>query len=665
MLRNLVLCLTLLNGAIAWSATPALLLDMTYSEAFGFPGQSNPILATDSSGSVYTLNTTYDTSLLQPTATLGPVGGNGSFIVKLSPDGSKIAYLTVLGFVATALAVDAAGNAYITGPGTVAKLNPTGTAFVYQATIGAGITLSGIAVDQAGRAYVLGATAFLPNSSTTGVIQTTSNAFQTRIPNNKYPHSFVVRLNAAGSAVDYATYVAGSNNDSPGPIAVDSTGAATIAGATQSTDFPVTPGAYVVAPNPGGDITFLTRLAPDGSHLIYSNLPDPSGFPPSLAVDSDGNAALGALNFYRFSPSGALLFMKGVSYIQALAMDAAGNIYSTGTAVNSGYVTRNSLFPCVPDVSVYSSTYLTVYDPTGNILESTYLPEGAGSNTLAVAPGPAVYVAGQTGSAYTPTSTIAGLSSLWSLTRFAPATSIHAVQLACVGNAGSYYTGPVAAGEIVSLFGQGLGPAQGAQGQFDPQTGYPQQVSTVQVTFNGAAAPLLYVQDGQINAIVPWSLAGASGAQICVLYNGATTNCLSWPVANAAPGVFTVDGYYAAAVNQDGTINSATNPAPSGTLVSVFATGLGPISPAVQDGALVLPPLPTDDIQFMAYGRVGGIIFSYGPLETTYAGPAPYEVAGVSQVNFRVFNTSFELATPATEPVYFNSSVFGVYVSGN
>jgi len=88
--------------------------------------------------------------------------------------------------------------------------------------------------------------------------------------------------------------------------------------------------------------------------------------------------------------------------------------------------------------------------------------------------------------------------------------------------------------------------------------------------------------------------------QVCVTYNNAKTNCLALPVAEAAPGVFTVDGTYAAAVNQDGSVNSAANPAPPNSIVSIYATGLGPINPPQADGSLVGLPLqtalPADDV---------------------------------------------------------------------
>jgi uncharacterized protein (TIGR03437 family) len=98
-----------------------------------------------------------------------------------------------------------------------------------------------------------------------------------------------------------------------------------------------------------------------------------------------------------------------------------------------------------------------------------------------------------------------------------------------------------------------------------------------------------------------------------------------------------VDSVYAAALNQDGTVNSANNPAAPGSIVTVFATGLGPISPPQADGTLVGFPLPVNVVpvkvqafwqDFLGYG--------YIPYTVTYAGPAPYLVAGASQINFQL-----------------------------
>ncbi len=150
------------------------------------------------------------------------------------------------------------------------------------------------------------------------------------------------------------------------------------------------------------------------------------------------------------------------------------------------------------------------------------------------------------------------------------------------------------------MFGQGLGPASGVQPQINLTTGFPDQLPGVQLTFNGAPAPLLYVSDGQINAIAPWSLEDAGTVEICASYAGSRASCIEREVVAANPGVFTTDGVHAAALNQDGTINSASNPAKFGTIVSAFATGLGPIDPPRKDGGIVGLPLPSNRVPFLA-----------------------------------------------------------------
>jgi uncharacterized protein (TIGR03437 family) len=236
----------------------------------------------------------------------------------------------------------------------------------------------------------------------------------------------------------------------------------------------------------------------------------------------------------------------------------------------------------------------------------------------------------------------------------------------------------VAPGEIVTLMGSGLGPMQGTQTQAAFESPFPIQASGVQVTFDGTPAPLLWVQNSQINAIVPWSLTPGTNTEICVSSSGTKTNCLTWPVDQMTPGVFTVDGAHAAALNQDGSINSATNPAAPGSIVSVFATGLGPIDPPQSDGALVSIPLPSNVLQVgveaesFAPSIPLGNSWVSAPVPVTYAGPAPYLVAGTSQVNFQVpppnTATDFYLAASSQNPINLASSatsqVFGVYVAG-
>jgi uncharacterized protein (TIGR03437 family) len=156
------------------------------------------------------------------------------------------------------------------------------------------------------------------------------------------------------------------------------------------------------------------------------------------------------------------------------------------------------------------------------------------------------------------------------------------------------------------------------------------------VTFDGVPAPLQWVQDSQINAALPFSIAGPT-TQICVTYNGASPNCLTWPVASAAPGVLTWDGTNAVAVNQDGTLNSASNPAPQDSIVAIFATGLGPISPPLADGSLVpISQLPVNSYPVtLGISSRSGFVDLIFSVPVNYGGPAPTQIAGTSQINFK------------------------------
>jgi uncharacterized protein (TIGR03437 family) len=147
--------------------------------------------------------------------------------------------------------------------------------------------------------------------------------------------------------------------------------------------------------------------------------------------------------------------------------------------------------------------------------------------------------------------------------------------LACISNAASYTFGPVTAGELLELFGSSLGPLQGVLPTATLQTPYPTRVSEVQVTFDGTPAPILWAHDGQVNVVAPWSLDTTRNTQVCVTYRDVTLKCLSWPTAGWTPGVFMNYGTnsFAEALNQDGSVNAAANPAAPGSIVAVFANG--------------------------------------------------------------------------------------------
>lgn len=196
----------------------------------------------------------------------------------------------------------------------------------------------------------------------------------------------------------------------------------------------------------------------------------------------------------------------------------------------------------------------------------------------------------------------------------------------------SLTSGPVAPGEIVTLFGSGLGPSvavsfQLVEGQMSTS------VAETQVFFDNIPAPLVYVQANQLSAIVPYAVAGTGETKIQVQYKSARSSVVVVPVAPSAPGVFTIDSSGkgpGAILNQDYSVNSASNPAEKGSVVLIYATGEGETDPQVADGRLGTPQvLPRPKLPVSI--RIGGL-----EAEVLYVGAAPGMVVGLLQVNARV-----------------------------
>jgi len=632
-----LICLMLFGAAGALAASSSdFMLGVDYSEwLIDYPpyNVNSAQIATDSSGSLYILSNSTTYAL-----------GESAFsaVTKLSADGKTILWQNQLGFPASAMAVDPSGGVYaipVKQPGDtsvyVVKLAAGGTGLAWKTAAGFMPTAAPVlAADSQGRAYV--------------AAQYITNNFITQT-------AYVVRLNAAGSAIDYTAQMMGI----PNCIAVDPSGAAFVVGTETPTD--------------GTNTGFLGRVAPDGSPGFYSILP--LDLTQTVAVDANGNVVVfGSGVVQRVNSAGVVTLSTTVGGSN-FALDAAGNAYVTVTT-SKLYAVRNSLATCGFNPSAAPPGWaemLTVVAPDGSILQSTYIPGGdnLGSPLIATGPNSTVYIAATAGPAFAPTQAgpfPAGTSGSVFLTSLSPNAGLSAgiptYPLVCVGNSASLAVGAVAPGEIVTLFGNGLGPQQGIQTQATFQTPYPTYAANVQVTFDGTPAPLLWVQDAQINAVAPWSLTPGRNTQVCVSYNGVPTNCLTWPVVQTAPAVFTVDGTYAAALNQDGTINSANHPAPVGSIVAVWATGLGPVTPAQADGTLAGLPLPNNVLAV-------GVMASYSlfvvaenvPFPVSYAGPAPDMVAGASQINFQVGSFPSYGAIYVTLPSS-TSPGFEVYIAG-
>ena len=208
-----------------------------------------------------------------------------------------------------------------------------------------------------------------------------------------------------------------------------------------------------------------------------------------------------------------------------------------------------------------------------------------------------------------------------------PAASIQSVLHAATMNPTT-----VAPGQLISITGSGLGPAAGVAARPTAAGAYDTRLGDTRVLFDGNPAPVLYARHDQINAIVPYSVHGRLSTRINVDVAGNWSLPVEVRVVDAAPGIFTATGTArgpAAAVNADFTTNSATNPAPRGSVISVFGTGEGQTDPAGQDGRVIATDLRRPLLPVTA--TIGG-----RPADVLYAGSAAMQVSGIFQINIRV-----------------------------
>jgi uncharacterized protein (TIGR03437 family) len=201
-----------------------------------------------------------------------------------------------------------------------------------------------------------------------------------------------------------------------------------------------------------------------------------------------------------------------------------------------------------------------------------------------------------------------------------------------VSNAASYQNAAVSPAEIVTIFGSALGP-EALQVNTPVKSAFPTALADTQILINGAPAPLIYVSNSQAAAVTPSNLGGQA-ASITVVRNGIASAPVTVFVNAVTPGVFTLDasGTGAAAVlNQDESVNSEANPAASGSVISLFVTGTGATLPGLPDGSLapLNPPFPIPAT--LPGASVNGL-----PAQVLYAGPAPGEIYGLTQINVQL-----------------------------
>jgi len=395
------------------------------------------------------------------------LGGTGdAFVTKLNATGSALVYSTYLGGSATeggaiGIAVDSLGNAYVTGGTTsadfpttagafqaalrggsdafVAKLNATGSALLYSTYLGGSGAEGGffrIALDTVGNAYVAGHT-------DSADFPTTPGAFQTTFAGNVA--AYVTKLDPAGSALVYSTYLGGSSIPIGGSffkqsisIAVDGAGNAHVAGTTTSNTFPTTPGAF--QPAFGGSLAdaYVTKLDATGSALLYSTYLGGGGFEAAwgIALDGAGSAYVTGFTTSADFPTtatpfdstlaggsdafvtklnaigSALLYStylggSGDDQGSGIAVDTAGNAFVTGSTNSLDFPLTTGAFQTTFGGGV-TDTFVTKLNASGSaLLYSTYLGGTSNDDGVGIALDAAgnAYVTGQTGSSNFPTTT--------------------------------------------------------------------------------------------------------------------------------------------------------------------------------------------------------------------------------------------------------------------
>jgi uncharacterized protein (TIGR03437 family) len=618
--------------------------------------------------------------------------------------------------VISAITTDSAGNTYVVGSrqlvaaGTVtlnsstnlgagtdvfiSKLDPSGNLLFTDTFAGKGVdTGLAIALDPAGNIYIGG--------STTSPDFPLSQAQQTQ-PNSNGT-GFILKLSNDGSTILYATYFGGVLGASfVSGLATDAKGNLYVAGITGASDFPQTSGlpklplkssAIFVAeiPAAGGKTLYSAAITPTGSAEYEYNVGAP-GIVPSIAVDPAGEAFL---SYYIYSPRSTGFAVKigtggtGFVYspisfpattVNAIAADAVGDLYvatagliekfnpagmaswtftlpaevdsvpisialdATGNVWATGY-TSSTTFPNANGWTSGTDFLIGVNASVSQLIYSALYPSVTVRQAVSVDPLGLVHVAGL--------NTFIGAID----PKAAPAKNIFALQNAFGGN----LTARVSPAEVVAIYGPGIGPSTAVSAT--PANGfYPTTLGGVEVSVNGTNIPLLYVSANQINAVFPMAVTANSAATVLVTNGTAVSASYPVRIVGSAPEANPT------VVNQDGTINSMSNPAPGGSIVTFYVTGFqssfapladGQVAIVANNDACALARGCTMTAQTVAYFHLGS--FSI-PTTVLYAGAAPGMVAGVTQFNLQV-GTPVGTPTGTTDDYFLTlngSSIIGV-----
>ncbi len=551
-----------------------------------------------------------------------------------------------------------------TGAGTgVLKLNPSGVLMavavwpVAAANPNAINAAFGLTLDSNNNVWVTGTTTGFAGQ--TGAIQATAAGGQ---------DIFVARLNSTLTQINYFTYLGTNADETANSIAVDSAGIVYLAGDGGAPGFPTGSrppfpgaGAFVVKIDPAANrVLFATYLtAGGGGYLILdgadvwavANSSGSSFTPTQGAVQTTfGGGGLDVVLVRLNASDGQIRYATylggaGADFANALAQDLYGNLIIFGNTSSRNFPVLADSVQKAPGKLDSTTGFITQIDPAGGLLYSSYL---GGSGTMDIGLAVAVdrlgnpIVAGFTSSTDFPTTggsfqpRFAGgdTDNFIARIEFVAATDPYLPRVA-VQNGASFRPGPVAPGEIITIYPTNVGPPALVTAALTPERRIATLLGGTRVLFDNVPAPLVYTANGQVSLTVPYEVQGKQFTRVQVEYNGVKSRPTVLPVTNVAPGIITISGGTGQAVvlNEDRSLNSPATPADRGSIIVFFATGEGQTNPPGVNGRLNeftnLADFPRTELPLKVTigGQNAEILFGAG---------APNFLAGLLQFNVKV-----------------------------
>jgi uncharacterized protein (TIGR03437 family) len=605
------------------------------------------------------------------------------FVTRLDPAGN-VRWRTVLGEASelgmgpTAVAVDGAGNAFVVGQGPLsgsqilngvarplpspwrfgrgsvvpstgwlAKLDPGGQVLAYGLFgCSMGALPQDIALDASGSPVVVGNTTDPDFPTPPGAV-----GGPPRQPGLAWcTYSFVMRLLPDARSVVFSTCLGGTEWPCVGgswcvgigahtggnAVVVDGKGNIYVAGSSSATDF--LPDTWQLG---GG---YLMVISADGSRLSSATRMAVAPEPGAMRLTSTGQLVMGATTWsgglpttpgvsqseFRGCPPGqyplcyhggcVCRFSNGYVFevhangrlvratylggqsatVGHLALDAGGNIWISGDKAGDD-------FPDTPGGLGRGGEFLMKLErDTFALAQAVRLPGGVGYGSIAFGSNGGLYIGAGSGL----------------VSRVALDSSGPAILGVASAAAWSQVTGEVVPGELVGVYGREIGPPEPLYLELDAEGRVGTDLGGSRLFFQGLAAPLLYAQRDQINAVVPFAVAGMPEVNVELMQADKVVATQKVHVVDTRPVIWGL-------LNPDGSPNSERRPASKGSVVSVYAAGFGDLLPRPADGEVPTTVLGKPKAPVT-------VLLDAKPAEVLYIGSAPGLVAGVMQVNFRV-----------------------------